>query len=173
MKFVYNETQGNVAVKPGDIRYQDTNLDGLLNWKDQVEIGQGSFPHWIGGFNMDLAYKNFDLTAFFQGAFGFNQTVRLRWGTNYSELMYNERWTPDNNNADGLIPRLSGSNTNTYTSDFYTNEKYISTCRNPNNLHQQCAEKGYFTIALPGSCIALYNLFSLEPHCKKQIDTYL
>jgi hypothetical protein len=69
---------------------------------------------------MDLAYKNFDLTAFFQGAFGFNQTVNLRWGTNYSELMYNERWTPDNNNANGIIPRLSGSNTNTYTSDFYT-----------------------------------------------------
>ncbi|MDP2335803.1 MAG: TonB-dependent receptor [Bacteroidota bacterium] len=119
LDYVYNETKGNVAIKPGDIRYQDTNKDGLLNWKDMVEIGKGTTPHWIGGFNLDLAYKNFDITAFFQGAIGFYQRAVLGWGGNYSELMYNERWTPDNNHADGLIPRLGGSGTNNWNSDFY------------------------------------------------------
>ena len=119
LDYVYDETIGNEAIKPGDVRYQDTNEDGLLNWKDEVEIGQGTFPHWIGGLNMDVRYKNFDLTAFFQGAWGFNNSIVLKRGLNYSELMYNERWTPDNNSKDGLIPRLGGSNTNNWGSDFY------------------------------------------------------
>ena len=119
LEYVYDETIGNEAIKPGDICYKDTNDDGLLNWRDQVEIGKGTLPHWIGGFNIDLAYKNFDLSAFFQGAFGFYQNVALKWGTNYSELMYNERWTPDNNKNNGLIPRLGGANSNSWVSDFY------------------------------------------------------
>ena len=119
LDYVYDETIGNEAIKPGDVRFKDTNEDGLLNWKDQVEIGQGNFPHWIGGLNMDVRYKNFDLTAFFQGAWGFNNSIVLKRGMNYSELMYNERWTPDNNNKDGLIPRLGGSGTNNWGSDFY------------------------------------------------------
>ncbi|MBE0654267.1 MAG: TonB-dependent receptor, partial [Bacteroidales bacterium] len=119
LDYVYDETIGNAALKPGDIRYKDSNGDGLLNWKDQEEIGNGVFPHWIGGLNLDLAYKNFDLTAFFQGAFGFYQRAVLKWGNNYSELMYNERWTPENNNKDGLIPRLGGANSNNWNSDFY------------------------------------------------------
>ncbi len=119
LEYVYDETIGNTAIKPGDIRYKDTNDDGLLNWKDQVEIGKGTVPNWIGGFNMDLTYKNFDLTAFFQGAWGFNQRVALKWGVNFSELMYNERWTPENNHSDGLIPRLGGAGSNEWGSDFY------------------------------------------------------
>ncbi len=119
LDYVYDETIGNEAIKPGDVRYQDTNEDGLLNWKDAVEIGQGTFPHWIGGLNMDVSYKNFDITAFFQGAWGFNQAILLKRGNNYSELMYNERWTPENNSKDGLIPRLGGAGSNNAASDFY------------------------------------------------------
>lgn len=119
LDYVYNETQGNISIKSGDIRFKDVNKDGLLNWKDKVEIGKGTTPHWEGGFNIDLSYKNFDLTALFQGAFGFYQKVVLKWGTNYSELMYNERWTPENNNRDGIIPRLGGAASNSWDSDFY------------------------------------------------------
>ena len=122
LEFVYNETQGNVALAPGDIRYKDVNEDGLLDWKDRVEIGNGTLPHWIGGLNMDVSYKNFDLTAFFQGAWGFNQTLQLKRGNNWSELHYDERWTPENNSKDGLIPRLGGSAPNEAASDFYNKD---------------------------------------------------
>ena len=90
-------------------------LTGKTRWKSERE----PFRNWIGGFNMDLTYKNFDLTAFFQGAWGFNQRVALKWGVNFSELMYNERWTPENNHSDGLIPRLGGAGSNEWGSDFY------------------------------------------------------
>ena len=120
LTYVYDETLGNKNIKPGDIKYQDVNQDGLLDWKDKVEIGAGNMPHWMGGFNVDLVYKNFDITTFFQGAFGFTQYVNLRFGNNYSELMYNERWTPENNQADRFIPRLGGAPSNIWVSDFYS-----------------------------------------------------
>jgi len=126
LDFVYNEVNGNAAIKPGDIRYEDVNGDGLLDWKDRVELGAGNTPHWIGGLNFDLAYKGFDMSAFFQGGFGFTQNLVLKYGIGYSELMYNERWTPENNNANGLIPRLGGAGTNAAASDFYTkNSDYV------------------------------------------------
>ena len=118
LDYVYNETQGNVSIKPGDVRYLDTNKDGLLNWRDRVEIGKGTMPHWTGGLNMIFNYKNFDLQALFQGAFGFNQLINLRPGPNYTVLVYNERWTPENNKRDGLSERLGGANSNTWYSDF-------------------------------------------------------
>lgn len=119
LTFKYNESIGNASVKPGDIRYVDINQDGLLDWKDQVELGAGNVPHWMGGFNINLKYKDFDLTTFFQGAFGFSQSVNLRFGNNYTEYIYNNRWTPDNNYADGLYPRLGGLY-NSFASDFFT-----------------------------------------------------
>lgn len=119
LNFVYDETNGNAALAPGDIRYEDVNGDGLLDWKDSVELGAGNTPHWIGGLNFDLAYKGFDMSAFFQGGFGFTQRLVLSYGTGFSELQYNERWTPENNNANGLMPRLGGADTNGAASDFY------------------------------------------------------
>lgn len=126
LDFVYNETQGNSMLKPGDIRYIDINKDGLLNWRDQVEIGKGTMPHWMWGLNINLNYKYFDLQTLFQGAFDFTQKINLIPGSVYSELVYKERWTPENNNRNGLVPRLGGANTNNYNSDFnYKKSDYI------------------------------------------------
>jgi|TARA_B110000091_G_scaffold125880_1_gene135223 TonB-linked SusC/RagA family outer membrane protein len=119
LDFVYDEVNGNSALAPGDIRYQDVNGDGLLDWKDRVEIGAGNRPNCIVGLNFDLNYKGFDMSAFFQGGLGFTQQVNFRYGAGYSELMYNNRWTPENNNANGLMPRVGGSGTNNSASDFY------------------------------------------------------
>ena len=119
LDFVYDEVNGNAALAPGDVRYQDVNGDGLLDWKDRVDLGAGNRPNWIGGINFDLNYKGFDMSAFFQGGFGFNQKINFSYGTNFSELQYNERWTPENNNANGLMPRLGGAGSNGAASDFY------------------------------------------------------
>jgi len=117
--YVYNEAQGNASLAPGDVKYKDVNNDGILDWKDQVEIGKGDTPNWIGGLNFDLTYKGFDLSTFFQGGFGFTQNIVLRYGTNYSELMYNERWTPSTNDPGSLVPRIGGAPSNNWNSDFY------------------------------------------------------
>ncbi len=111
--------QGNKSLRPGDIRYVDVNGDGKLDWKDQVEIGKGTTPHWMLGVNTSLKYKNFDFSCLFQGAFGYYNSIVLQHGLLYPEIMYNLRWTSTNNNANALVPRLGGAATNGLSSDYY------------------------------------------------------
>ncbi len=118
LDYIYNEDTGNASLKPGDIRYLDTNGDGLLNWRDQVIIGNGTTPRWTGGLNLNFAYKGLDLSVLMQGAFFFYQHIQLQHGLVYPEIMYTERWTEESNRADALIPRLGGANSNSYISDY-------------------------------------------------------
>ena len=105
---------GNPTLKLGDVRYVDTNNDGELDWKDMLEIGRGQIPNFITGLNIGLNYKDFDLTASFQGAFGFYKRVSL---TSYTQTFFDNRWTEAGNNSDALIPRLGGAGTNGFLSD--------------------------------------------------------
>lgn len=114
------DNQGNASLRPGDIKYIDVNGDKVLDWKDQVEIGKGTVPHWMYGLNLNFQYKDFDLSALFQGAFGYNSLVSLYHGTlNYPQEVFDLRWTEENNDADALYPRLGGAATNSYTSDYF------------------------------------------------------
>lgn len=117
----FNEdNQGNITLRPGDIRYKDVNGDGALNWKDMVEIGKGTVPHWMLGVNTNLKYKNFDLSALFQGAFGYyNYVVLSHEGIPPSAIAYDLRWTQANDNPNALVPRLGGAATNGLPSDYY------------------------------------------------------
>jgi hypothetical protein len=113
------DNQGNVSLRPGDIRYKDLNGDGKLDWKDEKEIGKGTVPHWMFGFNINLKYKNFDLSTLFQGAFGFYDYLVLTHGNLPPAIVYDLRWTEANNNPNALVPRLGGASTNGLTSDYY------------------------------------------------------
>jgi len=62
--------QGN-NIHPGDVKYKDLNGDGVINEKDRAHVGS-PIPKFTGGLNIGLNYKNFDMTLFFQGAYGFN-----------------------------------------------------------------------------------------------------
>lgn len=104
---------GEPALKPGDVHYVDTNKDGVLDWKDQIEIGKSQTPNWTAGLNMNLSYKSFDLSALVQGAFGYYKLVSL---TSFTQTFFNNRWTESNNDSDALIPRLGGAGPN-YLSD--------------------------------------------------------
>ncbi len=113
------DQQGNTSLRPGDIRYIDVNKDGVLDWKDQVEIGKGVVPHWMAGLNISLSYKNFDLYTLFQGAFGYYNYISLLHGNVYPKIFYDLRWTKENNDPNGSVPRLGGAATNGLVSDFY------------------------------------------------------
>ena len=120
------DQQGNSTLNPGDIRYVDTNDDGILDWKDQVEIGKGTYPEWMYGLNTNMKYKNLDFSVLFQGAFNFYNYIVLTHATVPPEIVYNERWTEDNNNPNALVPRLGGASTNSYGSDyFYKKADYL------------------------------------------------
>ena len=120
--------QKNATLRPGDIQYADVNGDGVLNYKDEVKIGDGTVPHWNGGLNMNFRYRGFDLATLFQGAFGYYTYVNLlSSGTLvYPEEVFTQRWTPQNNNANALVPRLGGSAVDNYYSNYYyKNAKYL------------------------------------------------
>ena len=97
--------QGNQSLKPGDLIFLDTNGDGKVDWKDQVGIGKGTTPEWMLGLNTNLKYKNFDLSALFQGAFGYYNFISPGIGGVQPKWMFDWRWTPENDNANAFIPR--------------------------------------------------------------------
>lgn len=119
------------VAKPGDIRFVDQNGDGMLDTNDRVKVGSGT-PKVSLGFNINLAYKAFDLVANFYGDFGakrYNYTKyqleRMDHVFNYGKNALNA-WTPENPNTD--IPRaVSGDpNGNARTSErFVENGDYL------------------------------------------------
>jgi hypothetical protein len=56
-------------VKPGYFKYKDQNGDKVLDADDRVNLGD-YLPKITYGFNLDLNYKDFDFSIFFQGIGG-------------------------------------------------------------------------------------------------------
>lgn len=54
---------------PGDIRFVDVDGNGSITDEDRAVIGNPQ-PDCIWGFNNTFSYKGFDLSVFFQGAWG-------------------------------------------------------------------------------------------------------
>ena len=72
--------------RPGDAKYEDINGDGVINAYDIVYLGNFN-PKLLGGIQLRLSYKTWQLSANFQGRVGqkvYNQT-RLN-----SEMMRNK-----------------------------------------------------------------------------------
>lgn len=73
-------------VTPGDVRYVDTNGDGVINNDDRQVIGT-PYPKFEYGANLGLSYKNFDFTVYFQGVSGnllFNRS--LNWTNRFDDV---------------------------------------------------------------------------------------
>jgi TonB-linked SusC/RagA family outer membrane protein len=119
LNYVYDINTGNTKIMPGDVHFLNINGDDRLDWRDQVLIGQGPYPHWMLGLNVALSYKGFDLNALVNSGVGFVQEVKLRQMSGYPEVMYNERWTYRNNDPQAIVPRLGSNAPNTAPSDYY------------------------------------------------------
>lgn len=116
LPYVYDMGGGNSSLRPGDVKYKDVNGDGILNWKDQVEIGKGNTPHWFYGLYGSFMYKGFDLTALFQGAFGYSANVIYPFNTVWK---FENRWTEEKNDPHAKIPRQGGAASNGWQSDYW------------------------------------------------------
>ncbi|MBQ9410623.1 MAG: TonB-dependent receptor [Bacteroidales bacterium] len=98
MEILTSPYQG-ASTKPGDVRYADVFEDGVIDDKDRTFVGS-AIPKFTTGLNLSANWKNFDLSIFFQGAFG--QKVYVQY-LNDSEGFYrgfpttlryfNEHWT--------------------------------------------------------------------------------
>lgn len=137
---VDQDQAGNTTLRPGDIRYIDLNNDSIIDWRDQDEIGYGTFPDLTYGLDIQLQYKGISLTALFQGAsmFNFNIDDQYRnpltnWGTPY-EYQYKHRWQPDpdnpdvNINPDVKLPALVGDGTGNSTNNKFESDFWLQNC---------------------------------------------
>ncbi len=115
-------TQG--LIRPGDVRFQDLNGDGVIDNNDRTILGSPQ-PKVAYGLNTGLNYKGFDLTLFFLGQGGvdiYNADRMQGLDASYSFNLYAEetnRWTGQN--TSNSVPRVSitNSNRNFRTSDLF------------------------------------------------------
>ena len=66
-------------IQPGDVKWKDVNNDGIIDDYDLVKVGNTT-PHWMGGLNTTLTWKNFSLYSAFDYALGFSMMdYRMPW----------------------------------------------------------------------------------------------
>lgn len=74
------------SVKPGDLKFADVNGDGEISEKDRTMIGNPT-PDLTYGFNLNVGYKNFDLSVDMMGVYG-NEVYRDWDGSAYAQFNY-------------------------------------------------------------------------------------
>ncbi|MDR2473028.1 MAG: TonB-dependent receptor [Tannerella sp.] len=111
------------VLRVGDIKYKDINGDGVINSYDQVPTGYTWVPEITYGFGISLNWKNFDMSALFQGI---AHTTMFLGGTafrvfsgageaasGFYEDVYLKSWRLNNPDPDAIYPRPTvGSNAN-------------------------------------------------------------
>ncbi|WP_316741564.1 TonB-dependent receptor [Pedobacter antarcticus] len=83
---------------PGDVRYKDTNGDGVINDLDKVRSGITRTPEVMFGFGFGFNYKGFDFSAFFQGQ-ARAQAYLAPSGLNMAKEFYDGRWLKEGDNT--------------------------------------------------------------------------
>ncbi len=159
----------------GDIKYLDVNKDGKITAADMLPIGNPIVPEIVYGFGVSLGYKQFDISAFFQGL-----TNESFWIDPYNTSPFNNQtqllkayadshWSENNQNMYALWPRLSN--------EIVSNNVQSSTwfMRDGTFLRLKQAELGYtiggkwkerihlknFRIYLSGTNLLLFSKFKL------------
>ncbi|TLX70770.1 TonB-dependent receptor [Labilibacter sediminis] len=107
--------------EPGDVKFVDYDDNGIINADDRVRIYKNNIPSFTFGSNINLKYKNIDLSMLLQGATGGVAYITSEAGQfgNYLQSFADERWTADNPNASGPRTFNRGNlywtnNSNTY-----------------------------------------------------------
>lgn len=126
----YFQSQGEIdkslpqsfgTLKPGDIKYQDINGDGVIDTDDKIAIGYSTTaPEIYYSFHLGAEWKGLGFDVLFQGTANYSAVMNTKamfWPTlnttSLSTYYYKNRWTSDNRNA--RFPRLtSESNGNNH-----------------------------------------------------------
>jgi TonB-dependent starch-binding outer membrane protein SusC len=106
----------------GNLRFQDVNNDGRLDYQDKQSLGN-TIPKFTFGISPSFKYKGFDLNVLLQGVTGVNLFNR----NNFTNLSFENRviakswlnsWTPENTDTDVPMARFDNSWDNS-DSDFW------------------------------------------------------
>ena len=119
--------EGGTYNQAGRLKYRDVNGDGIITTDDRTYIGS-PHPDFVGGLNLDLGYRNFDLNLFFYGSYG-NYMVNYvrRWidmgmynGGRSKDALYASFNSPYlASNEDAKLPILDANTNTEQPSSFY------------------------------------------------------
>lgn len=118
-------TQFGAVPSLGDIMYDDVDDSGNITDDDRQIIGN-PFPKLAYSFNLGMAWRNFDISTFWQGVSGiyrynWEQTTISNGGNMTSRWL--DRWNTSNPNAS--MPRLGNSNNDVYSSFWLEKADYL------------------------------------------------
>jgi len=124
-------------IKPGDVKYKDLSgangvPDGKIDAFDRVHAGS-AIPNFTYGLTVNLTYKNFDLSAFFQGVQGNKVYMQINKDIEgfyrafpVTQRFYDKHWTPENPNNE--FPRAAwggATNNNRPSTRFIEDGSYV------------------------------------------------
>ena len=128
------------TVRPGDIKYEDVNGDGMIDANDVTKIGHSAYaPEIIYNFHAGVEYKGIGIDLMFQGVGRYTANLNAKgmyWAllnsTSLSQQYYDGRWTAENPDPNAKFPRLSAtSNANNYqTSTYWMRDRSFLKLRN-------------------------------------------
>ncbi len=139
---IYNspvqDGKANSSLRPGDIKYQDINTDGVIDEKDEKIIGKGAFPDINFGLSLNGTWRNFDFDILFQGACNYTQMVNAYKnpfrgpGEGNGFKMWTDRWhkadynDPNSEWIPGKFPslRTATNDNNSRNSTFWATDAY-------------------------------------------------
>ena len=92
------------GAKGGDVIFQDTNNDGVINGDDRILVDAVDAPQTYYGVNLDVKYKGFSLSVLVQGQ---GKYLRQKYydnrrgeAGNYFKWTYDNRWQKDGDVTD-------------------------------------------------------------------------
>jgi TonB-linked SusC/RagA family outer membrane protein len=158
------------GARPGDLIFEDVNGDGQIDANDRVRSDRTNVPKFTGGLNINLSYRQFDLTILFQGAAGAVRYVRTESGEigNFLKAFYDERWTVE-------TPDAKGPRTFIDASEYWRNYDNTFFLHKTDYLRLKNLEMGN---SLPASVngklgirnlrvyVSSYNMFTFSPDLK-------
>jgi len=109
------------AVKPGDVKFKDQNDDNIIDYQDQIVIGD-HIPQWNLGLLAGVNYKGLDFNMVLNGMIGrtvmiSNNSVWVLQNNGKVTSVAYDSWEQGVNEQEAIYPRLSTlSNKNNYNS---------------------------------------------------------
>ncbi|ADQ78233.1 TonB-dependent receptor plug [Paludibacter propionicigenes WB4] len=118
------------SAEPGDIKFKDLNGDGVVDQNHDRKVLGKQFPDLSYSMNINLEWKGFDFSMFFQGVQGIQGYFYYEIATPFSGVAnlgswWMDRWTPTN--PSNTMPKvtLNETHTNVHSSFYMEDASYL------------------------------------------------
>ena len=157
--------------KPGDLKIKDQNGDGVVNADDRKTI-KGMYPDFIYSFGMNVSWKGFALSVFFQGTQG-NKLPLSGWGIDPflqgtpPTTKFRNAWSPTNpsNTVPAIYDSWDYGGVAAYPSTYYLQDASYLRLKNislsytlPKRIADKIRSKG-ITLSVSGDNLLTFTKF--------------